>query len=159
MKTDAGSRIPDDARPEQDPVNEHAGRDSGLPRGYLRACLLLLVAEEPVHGYELLGQLRDFGLAKPDAGAVYRVLRGLDAEGLVCSWWSSSAAGPARRLYQTTAAGRRCLGCLAVALEQNCDHLSSFLDRQRSLQAGDEVPAMAPSGRAGKVAVGTGGSR
>lgn len=45
-------------------VSEYAGRDSGLPRAYLRACLLLLVAEHPVHGYELLGQLRDFGLSK-----------------------------------------------------------------------------------------------
>lgn len=129
-----GRRLPNDSRSEQKPVNESAGRDSGLPRGYLRACVLLLVAEEPVHGYELLGQLRKLGLSKPDAGAVYRVLRGLDAEGLVRSWWSSSAAGPARRLYQTTAAGRRCLGCLAAGLEQNHDHLSSFLDRQRSLQ-------------------------
>lgn len=112
-------------------MSEH--RDNGLPRGYLRACLLLLVAEQPVHGYELLAQLRGLGLPKPDAGAVYRALRRLDDEGLVRSWWSESAAGPARRVYQTTAGGRRCLECLTAGLEQNHGQLSAFLDRHRCL--------------------------
>ncbi len=114
-------------------MTEPVRRDNGLPRGYLRACLLLLVAEEPVHGYELLGRLRGLGLPKPDAGAVYRALRILDEEGLVDSWWSSSVAGPARRLYRITSAGRRCLECLTAGLERNHGHLSSFLDRTRLL--------------------------
>ncbi len=129
----------------------HVGRDSALPRCYLRAWLLLLVAEEPVHGYELLGQLRKLGLPKPDAGAVYRILRSLDDEGLVQSWWSSPVAGPARRLYRTTAAGRRCLEYLSAGLEQNHCHLSSFLDRHRSLEAAELPPRTSqrfPPGRA-----------
>lgn len=121
------------------------GRDNGLPRGYLRACLLLLVAEEPVHGYELLSHLGELGLCTPDAASVYRMLRSLDEEDLVQSWWSSSSAGPARRLYQATAAGRRCLECLTAGLEQNHCHLAAFLDRQRSLD--DAEAQKMPSGR------------
>ena len=127
-------------------MTEPVSRDNGLPRGYLRACLLLLVAEEPVHGYELLGQLRGLGLPKPDAGAVYRALRVLDEEGLVESWWSSSLAGPARRLYRITPAGRRCLECLTAGLEQNHGHLSSFLDRTRSLTTGHHTSDPAGAG-------------
>lgn len=121
-------------------MSEHVGRDNGLPRGYLRACLLLLVAEGPAHGYELLGRLRGLGLPRPDAGAVYRTLRSLDEEGLVRSWWSSSVAGPARRLYETTSAGMRCLEHLSAGLEQDHDHLSTYLRRQRSLAAPGRTP-------------------
>jgi len=125
--------------PDGHPVSYQVGRDNGLSRGYLRACLLLLVAEGPVHGYELLGQLRDLGLPRPDAGAVYRTLRSLDEEGLVRSWWSSSVAGPARRLYRITLAGSGCLECLTSGLEQNHGHLSCFLDRKRSLTRRDHT--------------------
>lgn len=124
-------------------LTDHVGRDNRLPRGYLRACLLLLVAEEPVHGYELLGRLRGMGLPKLDAGAVYRALRILDEERLVDSWWSSSVTGPARRLYRITSAGSRCLECLTAVLEQNHDHLSSFLGRKHSLATRNHGPERA----------------
>lgn len=114
-------------------ASETVNGDNGLPRCYLRACLLLLVAEAPVHGYEMLGHLRELGLCKPDAGAVYRALRSLDREGLVQSWWSSSVVGPPRRVYQTTVAGRRCLESLTAGLEQSHGHLSAYLGRHRSL--------------------------
>ena len=148
MRGPAGSvgRAPSGDRPDKHPVAEHLGRDNGLPRGYLRACLLLLVAEEPVHGYELLGQLSGLGLPKPDAGAVYRTLRSLDEEGLVDSWWTSSVAGPARRLYRITSAGRRCLECLTAGLEQNHGHLSCFIDRTRSLATPHHHPGPAGAG-------------
>lgn len=121
----------------QSPTRSH-GRDDGLPRGYLRACLLLLVAEAPVHGYELVAQLKDLGVGRPDAATVYRTLRGLDEEGLVSSWWASPVAGPARRVYRTTVAGRHCLVQLVGAVEDTHLHLSAFLHRHRALgPAGD----------------------
>ena len=112
----------------------HPGRDDGLPRGYLRACLLLLVAEAPVHGYELVAKVRDLGVGKPDAASVYRKLRSLDEEGLVSSWWASPVAGPARRVYQTTVPGRHCLEHLAGAVQNSHLHLSAFLHRHRALE-------------------------
>lgn len=115
------------------PTRSH-GRDDGLPRGYLRACLLLLVAEAPVHGYELVAKVRDLGVGKPDAASVYRKLRSLENEGLVSSWWASSVAGPARRVYQTTVPGRHCLEHLAGAVQNSHLHLSAFLHRHRALE-------------------------
>lgn len=114
-------------------MSENIVGDNGLPRCYLRACLLLLVAEAPVHGYEMLGCLRELGLCKADAGAIYRALRSLDQEGLVQSWWTPSVTGPPRRLYQTTVAGRQCLESLTAGLEQSHRHLSDYLGRHRSL--------------------------
>jgi hypothetical protein len=38
----------------------------GLPRNYLRASLLLLIAETPAHGYDLLEQIAQLGLRNVD---------------------------------------------------------------------------------------------
>ena len=106
----------------------------GLPRGYLRACLLLLVAESPTHGYELLDRVCDLGYAKRDPGALYRSLRGLEEEGLVESWWEPAASGPARRRYRATPAGQACLEYMAEVLATSNQRLSAYLQRHRDLR-------------------------
>ena len=77
----------------------------GLPRNYLRASLLLLIAETPAHGYDLLDQIAQLGLRNVDPGGLYRALRVMEQDGLVASWWEHSSAGPARRSYRLTDEG------------------------------------------------------
>src|SRR5919205_446393 len=67
-----------------------------LPRNFLRPCVLLLLRESPAHGYDLLERLKAFGFPGSDPGGLYRMLRGLEDEGLVRSAWAPPAAGPAR---------------------------------------------------------------
>jgi len=57
----------------------------GMPRNYLRPCLLLLLAEGTSHGYELLEQVAALGLGRVDPGRVYHCLRAMDEDGLVRS--------------------------------------------------------------------------
>jgi len=78
---------------------------SGLPRIYLRPCLLLLLAEGRSHGYDLLDQIESLGLTGVDAGGLYRTLRGMEREALLRSWWEPSQTGPARRTYELTDLG------------------------------------------------------
>lgn len=106
----------------------------GLPRNYLQACLLLLVAESPAHGYDLLEQLRELGFRRTDSGAVYRTLRFLEDDGLVESWWEEPIAGPARRTYRLTDLGAACLQGWAGALVESSCYLSSFLARHEHLK-------------------------
>ena len=82
---------------------------AGLPRAYLRTCLLLLLTEGPSHGYELLEDIHDLGLNSAEAGGLYRALRSMDEAGHVRSWWEPSESGPARRTYEITPAGRAAL--------------------------------------------------
>jgi PadR family transcriptional regulator PadR len=100
-----------------------------LPRNYLRPCLLLLLAEGTSHGYELLEQVRALGLVNADAAGVYRCLRAMDEEGLVRSHWEPSTAGPARRTYSLTRAGRNRLRELTAELAETASALGCFLDR------------------------------
>ena len=111
-----------------------AAVDTCLPRGYLRACLLLLTAESPSHGYELVVRVGELGLPKPDPGGLYRTLRGLEDEGLVRSWWAPAVAGPARRLYRATKAGRDSLARLTASVADDHQHLAVYLQRHRSLE-------------------------
>jgi len=59
-------------------------------RSVLEPCLLLLLREQPDHGYNLIARLRALGLVNGDPGRVYRALRALEQEDLVSSVWTAS---------------------------------------------------------------------
>ncbi len=100
---------------------------------YLRCCLLLLIAESPSYGYDLVERLSDLGLANVDSAAVYRALRVLDDDGLVECWWEESGAGPVRRLYRISDAGLRSLAGWAATVGDSASYLSAFVARHRRL--------------------------
>lgn len=110
-----------------------------VPRNYLHACLLLLIAESPTHGYDLLERLAELGLTSVDSGAVYRALRALNRDGLLDSWWEESGPGPVRRRYRLSDAGAASLGAWAGTVGASASSLNSFLSRHRQLQDGPLV--------------------
>lgn len=105
------------------------GPDAGLPRHYLRACLALLVGEAPAHGYEMLSQITELGLAGTDPGGLYRTLRTMESDGLVESYWQDSSAGPLRRTYRLTPIGADWLERWAGVLAESHRHVSVYLRR------------------------------
>lgn len=105
----------------------------GMPRNYLRPCLLLLLAEGTSHGYELLDQMAELGMDRSDPGRVYRCLRAMDEEGLVHSTWEPSAVGPARRTYTVTDEGREWLHVLAGSVADVSRALTTYQGRYRML--------------------------
>jgi PadR family transcriptional regulator PadR len=98
-------------------------------RHFVEPCLLLLLRERPSHGYELADRLRTIGFAEGDPAAVYRTLRGLERDGLACSTWRSSAAGPARRTYHLTPAGLSALDAVTREVRDTRRTLDAYLDR------------------------------
>jgi poly-beta-hydroxybutyrate-responsive repressor len=106
-----------------------------LPKDFLRPTLLLLLREEPGHGYDLLERARALGFDGSDPGGLYRTLRKLEKEGLVRSAWASSDAGPQRRIYQITRAGMEELHQRAKALTAGRELLASFLGRYEEFVA------------------------
>ena len=75
-----------------------------VPRGDVRAAVLLLLAEEPMHGYQLMQTIADRsgGRWTPSPGAIYPTLNQLEDEGLV-----TVTADSGRRLATLTEAGRK----------------------------------------------------
>jgi hypothetical protein len=73
-------------------------------RGWVREAMLALLAERPMHGYEMICELaaRTGGSWRPSPGSVYPTLQALEDEGLV-----APAAEGGRRSYALTDAGRQ----------------------------------------------------
>jgi|SRR4051794_32355251 PadR family transcriptional regulator PadR len=108
-----------------------------LPKNFLRPCLLLLLREQPAHGYDLLERLRPLGFSRDDPGRLYRALRQLETDGLVRSVWEKSTSGPDRRMYELTRAGMESLHGSAKDLMVTGGILSVFLSRYSEFVALD----------------------
>lgn len=74
-----------------------------MGRGDVRASVLFLLAEKPMHGYQIIREIeeRTGGRWKPSAGSVYPTLQLLADEGLV-----TVAMEEDRKVYHLTAEGR-----------------------------------------------------
>ncbi len=72
-------------------------------RGDVRTALLALLAEQPMHGYQMIRELaeRSGGVWRPSPGSVYPVLQMLEDEGLV-----RGEETEGKRVYRLTDAGR-----------------------------------------------------
>jgi PadR family transcriptional regulator PadR len=83
-------------------------RRSLVLRGVLDLCLLALLQDQPVYGYELTERLADRGLPVA-AGSTYPLLARLEKGGLVVPEQRPSSTGPPRRYYSLSDAGRAAL--------------------------------------------------
>jgi hypothetical protein len=74
-----------------------------MGRGDVRAAVLALLAEKPMHGYQIIQEIeeRSGGAWKPSAGSVYPTLQLLADEGLV-----SVEESNGRKTYSLTEAGQ-----------------------------------------------------
>ncbi|MDT7728012.1 MAG: hypothetical protein QOI21_4588 [Actinomycetota bacterium] len=79
----------------------HGGRRRS--RGDVRAAILALLAEQPRHGYEIIGEIseRSRGFWTPSPGSIYPTLQMLADEGLV-----TSTEDNGKRLFELTEEGR-----------------------------------------------------
>jgi DNA-binding PadR family transcriptional regulator len=86
------------------PWGHGRGRGRGRRgRGDVRAAILALLAERPMHGYEMIQELeaRTGGVWRPSPGSIYPTLQLLEDEGLI-----TGEEGEGRRRFTLTDAGR-----------------------------------------------------
>jgi PadR family transcriptional regulator, regulatory protein PadR len=102
---------------------------------FLRPVVMLLLAEQPMHGYELMGRLKDFGIGQGgmDPSLLYRLLRFLERAGLAESSLDDSGAGPARKVYSLTPEGIEVLDMWAANLDEVSALLRQFKERYEKL--------------------------
>jgi PadR family transcriptional regulator PadR len=81
-------------------------RQTQLLRGALDMCLLALLARQPAHGYELVRRVEAAGFDAVGYGTVYPLLTRMRRLGLVADEMQASPAGPPRKVYALTGAGR-----------------------------------------------------
>ena len=97
--------------------------------------LLLLLRDEPGYGYELRRALERRAI-ELDRAVLYRSLRTMEHAGLIASGWSRSTAGPRRRVYEITDAGRQELGRIAGSIELASRAHTAFLEAYDTVPPG-----------------------
>jgi DNA-binding PadR family transcriptional regulator len=85
------------------PPHGRRGGRGRAPRGDVRTAVLLLLAEQPMHGYQLMQAIaeRSGGRWTPSPGAIYPTISQLEDEGLV-----TVTADSGRKLVTLTDVGR-----------------------------------------------------
>jgi DNA-binding PadR family transcriptional regulator len=80
-----------------------------VKRGSAELAVLTLLAEAPLHGYEIAKRIRSQtgGVVSFDVASLYPLLYALERRGWVEGSWEQAASGRRRRYYRLTPKGRR----------------------------------------------------
>lgn len=108
-------------------------------RSVLETSILTLLAEESTHGYDLVDQVSGMAsdLVCIDPGSMYRLLRGLEEQGLVSSSWQPAETGPSRRVYAISEQGLEALEIMAESLAMRARSMQRLAEQAN--RAVDEV--------------------
>ena len=101
---------------------------SQMLKGILEGCILSLMENREVYGYELGTLLEESGLTFVSEGSIYPLLLRMQKEQLIEGTLRSDAAsgGPPRKYYRLTAKGMESLAEFKHhwgALKQSVDHI------------------------------------
>ena len=102
-----------------------------LSAGTVSLALLAVLgaATDPMYGYQIAKRLEQVGqgVLAGKQSALYPVLRNLESAGLLDSFVEPSMAGPPRRYYRITIAGREVLHAWVAAWRATRDSVDSVL--------------------------------
>lgn len=102
-------------------------RISQLRRGVLEFCVLSLLADQELYGFDLVRHLGEVNGMVTSEGTIYPLLSRLRRDGWVTSSWVESDAGPPRRYYALTPEGQRALASFTEEWERFRDSVDRLL--------------------------------
>ncbi len=100
------------------PPDEHENWLSQVRRGLLELCILGLLSQETMYGYQIVKRLESVPGLVTSEGTIYPLLSRLKQQGYLASRLVESPQGPARRNYVLTAGGRQYLQHLSLSWRQ-----------------------------------------
>ncbi|HEY4555417.1 MAG TPA: PadR family transcriptional regulator [Lysobacter sp.] len=116
--------------PEPEPLLRKFQKELSAGTVSLALLAVLATAGEPMYGYQIAKRLERTGegVLSGKQSALYPVLRNLEAAALLASHVEPSLAGPPRRYYRITEAGRQVLHEWAAAWRATRDSVDSVLE-------------------------------
>ena len=92
---------------------------SQILKGTLEACILQLIKNKEMYGYEITEQLSNYGLDMVAQGTIYPLLLKLEKENLVTSYLKESNSGPPRKYYSITKNGEEYINSFKNVKQNN----------------------------------------
>jgi PadR family transcriptional regulator len=99
-----------------------------LRRGTLEYCVLALLRDEELYGFELVRRLELAEGLLTSEGTIYPLLGRLRREGWVETRWEESPDGPPRKYYRLTGTGREALRHFSVEWENFTKGVNGILE-------------------------------
>ena len=80
-------------------------KQTQLLKGVLEGCVLAIINQKPIYGYELVKILRQSGFENMVGGTVYPLLQKLEKKGIIIGETKPSPDGPDRKYYTLSSLG------------------------------------------------------
>ena len=100
---------------------------SQLRRGALEFCVLAMLVHEERYAFDIVRSLSDVDGMVTAEGTLYPLLSRLSKDGRVTTQWRDSDAGPPRKYYAITPAGRQALAEFITEWRRFRDAVESLL--------------------------------
>lgn len=104
------------------------GDKSQFLRGTLEGCILKIINDYEVYGYEIAERLKKYGLDNVSEGTIYPLLLRLEKNGFVDSVKKESALGPKRKYYNLSNLGKKELKNFYDNWEELRDSIDSIFE-------------------------------
>lgn len=110
-------------------------------KGVLDGCLLAIIKNKEVYGYELADKLESYGFTSFSEGTIYPLLLRMQKEELVTSTLKKSTAGPKRKYYSLTLKGEKELEMFIKRWGNLQTNVNNVLDHESEIKfrEGDET--------------------
>lgn len=99
-------------------------------KGILDGCLLAIIKEGEIYGYELAAKLESYGFHSLSEGTIYPLLLRMQKEGLISATLRKSTAGPKRKYYTLTEKGEQELELFIGRWEQVSSSVDNVLNKR-----------------------------
>jgi PadR family transcriptional regulator, regulatory protein PadR len=106
----------------------HAHWLSQVRRGLLELCILSLLGQQPMYGYQIVKRLTEVPGLVITEGTIYPLLSRLKSQGHVTSTLTESPYGPARRTYVLTEGGSHHLRSITQGWQDIVQAVNQCLD-------------------------------
>lgn len=83
------------------------GDKSQFFRGTLEGCILKIINDDEVYGYEIAEKLKEYGINEVSEGTIYPLLLRLERNGVLNSVKKESPLGPKRKYYSLSELGKQ----------------------------------------------------
>lgn len=104
---------------------------SQVRKGSLELCILGLIKEKEIYAFELIQELEKIESLVLTEGTIYPLLKRLQSDDLISSFWVESESGPPRKYYRMTDRGNDFFNEMEKEWTKFNQAINQILDRSR----------------------------